>query len=187
MPLDVPGRNGTWTHKGWNAIWCTWQEWHMTHNGWNATWCTWCMCAALFYWMPFVHQAKPIMSSKVGVSNSSLKLFCFKQGTWSIVFQHVSYDIFTHSVNHGTDWRPLWDVCHCYGRPPPHWCIFQSFAIFYTYSIHIVNSSSPGQNGHHFADDIFKCISLNEKLWVLIKISLKFVSKSPINNDPALV
>ena len=31
------------------------------------------------------------------------------------------------------------------------------------------------QNGHHFPDDIFKCISLNENVWILIKISLKFV------------
>ena len=43
------------------------------------------------------------------------------------------------------------------------------------------------KNGHHFADDIFKCIFLNENVWILIKISLKFVPKGPINNIPALV
>ena len=37
------------------------------------------------------------------------------------------------------------------------------------------------------ADDIFKCISVNEKYFILIKISLKFVPKGPINNIPALV
>ena len=31
------------------------------------------------------------------------------------------------------------------------------------------------------------CIFLNENVWILIKISLKFVSKGPINNIPALV
>ena len=36
-------------------------------------------------------------------------------------------------------------------------------------------------------DDIFKCIFLNENIWISIKISLKFVPKSPINNIPALV
>ena len=41
--------------------------------------------------------------------------------------------------------------------------------------------------GHHFADDIFKCIFLNETFWILIKISMEFVPKSPINNIPALV
>ena len=33
----------------------------------------------------------------------------------------------------------------------------------------------------------FKCIFLNENLWILIKISLKFVPKGPINNIRALV
>ena len=50
-----------------------------------------------------------------------------------------------------------------------------------------LNSSSPGQNGRHFPDDIFKCISMNENVWISIKISLKFVPKGPINNIPALV
>ena len=37
------------------------------------------------------------------------------------------------------------------------------------------------------ADDIFKCIFLNENAWIPVKISLKFVPKGPINNIPALV
>ena len=43
------------------------------------------------------------------------------------------------------------------------------------------------QNGRHFADDPFKCIFLNETLRILIKMSLNFVPKGPINNIPALV
>ena len=35
----------------------------------------------------------------------------------------------------------------------------------------------PGQNGRHSADDIFRCISVNEKFRILIKMSLKFVPK----------
>ena len=50
-----------------------------------------------------------------------------------------------------------------------------------------VNTLRPRQNGRHFADDIFKCICLNENVSILIKISLKFVPKGPINNIPALV
>ena len=50
-----------------------------------------------------------------------------------------------------------------------------------------VNTLRQRQNGHHFADDIFKCIFLNENLWILIKISLKFVPKGSINNIPALL
>ena len=51
----------------------------------------------------------------------------------------------------------------------------------------IVNPSPPGQNGRHFADDSFKCISVNEKFLILIQISVKFVPKGPIDNNPALV
>ena len=50
-----------------------------------------------------------------------------------------------------------------------------------------VNTLRPRQDGRHFADDIFKCIFVNENLWIPIKISLKFVPKGPINNIPALV
>ena len=50
-----------------------------------------------------------------------------------------------------------------------------------------LNTLRPRQNGRHFADDIFKCISLNENVWIPIKISMKFVSKGLINNSPALV
>ena len=43
------------------------------------------------------------------------------------------------------------------------------------------------QNGQHFADDTFKCFFLNENIRILVKISLKFVLKGPINNSPLLV
>ena len=43
------------------------------------------------------------------------------------------------------------------------------------------------QNGHRFADDTFKHIFVNENVRISIKISLKFVPKGPINNNPALV
>ena len=42
-------------------------------------------------------------------------------------------------------------------------------------------------NGRYNADDIFKCIFLNENVWFPTKISLKFVPKGPINNIQALV
>ena len=48
-------------------------------------------------------------------------------------------------------------------------------------------SSPPGQNGRHFADDIFKYIFLNENVWIQIKISLKYVPSGPINKIPAFV
>ena len=45
-----------------------------------------------------------------------------------------------------------------------------------------INSSLPEQNGHHFADDVLKCIFLNEIFLILIQISLQFVRKGPIDN-----
>ena len=39
----------------------------------------------------------------------------------------------------------------------------------------LINTSWPRQNGHLFADDTFKCISLNENVWISFEISLKFV------------
>ena len=45
----------------------------------------------------------------------------------------------------------------------------------------------PRQNGRHFADKIFKCIFLNENVWISLTISLKCVPKVRIKNIPALV
>ena len=49
------------------------------------------------------------------------------------------------------------------------------------------NSLRPRQNGRNFQDDIFKCLFLNENVWIPIKISLKFVPKGPSNKILALV
>ena len=51
----------------------------------------------------------------------------------------------------------------------------------------LLNTLRPRQNGRHFADDTFKRIFLNENVRISIKISLKFVPKGPINNNPSLV
>ena len=37
------------------------------------------------------------------------------------------------------------------------------------------------------ADDIFKCIFVDDSIWISIKISLKFLPEGAINNIPALV
>ena len=50
-----------------------------------------------------------------------------------------------------------------------------------------VNTLRPRQDGRNFTDDIFKCISLDENVWIPINISLKFVPKGPVNNIPTLV
>ena len=50
-----------------------------------------------------------------------------------------------------------------------------------------VNTLRLRQDGRFFADAISKCIFLNEKVWISIKFSLKFVPTGPINNIPSLV
>ena len=46
----------------------------------------------------------------------------------------------------------------------------------------MLNTLMPRQHGRYFIDDIFKCIFLNENVWILLTISLKLVPKFPINN-----
>ena len=54
--------------------------------------------------------------------------------------------------------------------------------------IHLaLNSLRPRQNGHHFAGQISSAFSWMKMLEFWLKFSLKFVSKGPINNIPALV
>ena len=50
-----------------------------------------------------------------------------------------------------------------------------------------MNSLRPRRNRRHFADDIFKCIFVNENDWISLRIWLKFVPMVRINNIPSLV
>ena len=50
-----------------------------------------------------------------------------------------------------------------------------------------INTLRMRQNGCHFADNVFKSIFLNENVWILIIIALKYVPEGPNNNIPALV
>ena len=44
----------------------------------------------------------------------------------------------------------------------------------------------PAQNYWHQADDIFKCILLNENYYILIQFLLKFISQGPIDKKSSL-
>ena len=48
--------------------------------------------------------------------------------------------------------------------------------------VDIFDTLRPSVNGRHSTDDILKCIFLKENVWIPIKISLKFVTKGPIDN-----
>ena len=74
------------------------------------------------------------------------------------------------------------------------WCSSTSASVATMLSTHTrvcsclsVNSLRPRLNRRPLADDIFKCIFLNENELISSKISLKFVPRVQINNIPALV
>ena len=48
-------------------------------------------------------------------------------------------------------------------------------------TVFVLNPLWPEQNHCHFADGLFN-VFFNGDLWILIKISLKFVSKGPVGN-----
>ena len=51
----------------------------------------------------------------------------------------------------------------------------------------LVDSSPPQQIAANLADNIFKCIFINEKFSISIRISLKLVPRRQVDNRPALV
>ena len=69
------------------------------------------------------------------------------------------------------------------GNKPLSQCWLSPLSPYGVASPQWVNSSPPGQNGWHIADDTFKCIFVNENFCILIRISVK----GPIANKPALV
>ena len=61
-------------------------------------------------------------------------------------------------------------------------CITLKWSLVYqTQRYKSINTLRPRQNGRHFPDDIFKCIFLNEYLWISI------FPEGPVNNIQALV
>ena len=56
-----------------------------------------------------------------------------------------------------------------------------------TDTVGCINKMGPKQNGRHLPDKIFKCILLNENVWISIDISLNLVPKCLISNIPAFI
>ena len=83
--------------------------------------------------------------------------------------------------------------CRRHSKVPGRWLLDQiPRMVIFSFSglskrILCINSLRPRRNGRYNADDILKCIFLNENVSIAIKISLKFVPKGPINNIPPLV
>ena len=60
-------------------------------------------------------------------------------------------------------------------------------ANWYTEILISVNIFRSKQSRRHFADDSFRYIFFNEIVWILIKISLKFIANGPIDDILAMV
>ena len=55
-----------------------------------------------------------------------------------------------------------------------------SLLIIITRAETMCNTLRPRQNGRYFADDISKCIFLNENIWISVKFSLKFIANGQL-------
>ena len=97
---------------------------------------------------------------------------------WTIL---ITFCIFTVQIS-----LAMWILHAIYITPVPFYDIAAS-GLCGIWIIYCLNTLRPRQNGRRFADDIFKRIFVNENIRISIKISLKFVPKGPINNNPTLV
>ena len=64
----------------------------------------------------------------------------------------------------------------------PQWLVYNR-----SHTSNWFNLSRPGQNGHHFVDEMFNAIFVSENIKILINISLTFVPKTPTDYKPPLV
>ena len=83
--------------------------------------------------------------------------------------------------------RASWIYCKVKGPPNPTSVIKSNHKQHITSAVEFFITLRPRQYGRHFPDDIFKCIFLNENVWILITISLIFFPRVELNNIPALV
>ena len=87
----------------------------------------------------------------------------------------------------------VWTIIHCLGLGHETMACAVCLSIFLASTLlqpardTAISLSISGKNGHHFNDDIFKCIYVYEKLCMRNQISLNFVDKSLIDKKSALV
>ena len=97
----------------------------------------------------------------------------------------VMFEILKSFQNAFSDW------CEVFAVSVTVWC-YQSVVNFIQYpyncegKVWSVCCGCKVWSTYGFPDDIFKCIFLNENVWILNKISSKFVPKGPTSNIPAL-
>ena len=127
----------------------------------------------------------------VSPSNTEMCLLCCSwqkdqhnncsKASWALCFPFLvipNSSKFTHLNS-----KIYWYYCDLYSPVLYTWyCV-----IWLRISLSHLNTLRPRQNGRHFADDIFKCIFLNQNARISLEISRKFVPKVRINNIPGLI
>ena len=103
------------------------------------------------------------------------------------VLAHITFGYISRFMQEMIQLRPLYNNCFSKKTHKRDSIITCLWGRVMKCPLWVHSSLRPRQNGRHFADDIFKCIFLNENVWIPIKISLKSVPKGPINNILALV
>ena len=109
----------------------------------------------------------------------------------------VSWSQEVHRCSHGCifiiffSWRTQLNDMTCHALKFSSWNSNSMNECYLHLSLHrklyFLKRLRPRQNDCHFQVGAFKCIFLNEHVWISIKISLKFVPKDPFNNILALV
>ena len=90
-----------------------------------------------------------------------------------------------------TSWRHLthngsqWIMILWYIHGVPRYWNFPFYPPQRTMQNLPITTLRPSQDDRHFPDDIFKCISLNEDVWIFIKTSLKCIPNGRINSIPS--
>ena len=94
--------------------------------------------------------------------------------------QTALWTVFTCSNTLGASlWNPIGTVLCITGSPMR--AISMLLAMWSSHLGGGFNTLRSRQNRHHFADNIFQCVFLNENCCILIELSLKFVTKCSIH------
>ena len=109
------------------------------------------------YWSSYCHQE------------------CWREDTFSI------FEILTWLLTFPWKWT-LQECNYLTSFGKSYLLYWEKHSDFFFIICQAVSTLRPRQNDCHFADNVFKRIFLNENIWIVIKISPKFVRKGPIND-----
>ena len=114
--------------------------------------------------------------------------------TFLIPAVNINHGVNTKGIKCRMTWgRISWDLEHNKQRKGimqgDHLCVMCTWCQYHHsyHSFACIHTLRPRQDGRHFSDAIFMCILFNENCCILIKFSLKYIRKGPIDNNRTLV